>query len=369
MKKLFLLLMAAIISTAVNATTATWSATSLSLINKDVINDVIFDVDENVSFTLAKGESTKDCVYAVSSQNPASVNLYSKGTITFNAKNGAKLTSIKFVVNTSEGTSNTPGWDLRIGDVVYNEQNNTWTGEESTVVFTDKSSVYIKGLQIEYAATEGTDPDAPNENKVANLFFNGFEACKGEAAQKITLKDNGVTIAFSSTSANAEIDNQNGNFGTAEDYVTFGTRYRAGGKSSDGIQSSTKAVMTFPCDGELIIYAYNNQTTSRRLQIVQDGNMSFDKTYYDTDVVLVGETKIYPITTTSVKAGTSYLLWPDNQLMLYGFVFTPKDNTSGHDNIAVNPTELQQAYDIYGRPVSDTYKGLVICGGKKYFRK
>lgn len=368
MKKIYTMLAALAATAAMNAATVTWSAADQTLTNNEIVNDKTFVVNDNISFTVAKGESDKDCVFRKSSTNPATVIVYSKGTVTFKATD-ATITSIKFEVNTSEGTSNTPNWAFQLADKsLINAENDTWTGDAAEILFTTKSAAQVTGLVIEYTATE---PEKPGDFKTAELLFNESQVATGEAAQNVTLTDNGVTVEFTSNSANATIDKSNGFFGTADDFITLSYRYRAGGKSSNGVNSTNKGVMTLPVKGKLTIYAYNNQATARKLQIVQNDVNVFDHTFTAEEAVTPegSEKKVYPVYTVDLNKGTAYILWPDNQLMLFGFKFEPDNSTSGVENIVVEDVENLPAYDLYGRIVSDDYKGIVIQGGKKYLRK
>lgn len=361
---------------AANAATVTWNAADLTLANNDIVNDMTFTVNENISFTVAKGASDKDCVFRKSSTNPATVIVYSKGTVTFNSTD-ATLKSIKFVINTSEGSSNTPGWSFQTADKsIYNAENDTWTGEETTVTFTDKSAAQITNLVIEYEAESAVDPDpvdpTPGEFKTAELFFQESQIATGAEAQNVTLSNNDVTVVFTSNSENATIDKSNGYFGTAEKYINLQYRYRAGGKSSNGVESANKGVITLPCDGTLTIYAYNNQTTDRKGQIVQNDVTVFDHTFAASEAVSPegSERKVYPTYEVNLKKGTAYFLWPDNQLMLFGFKFEPKQDATGVEEVvAAEAAEANVAYDLMGRRVADSYKGIVIINGKKFIRR
>lgn len=373
----FTTLMAAFAATiAVNAATVTWNAADITdIASGDVINDKTFVVNDNISFTVAKGGSDKDCVFRKSSTNPATVIVYSKGTITFTSTD-ATITSIKFIVNTSEGSTNTPGWSFQDSSKnLYNAENDTWTGETRDFTFTDKSGAQLTGLEIAYNVDEGSEtPDpTPGEFKTAELFFNESQVASGAGAQNVKLSNNGVEIDFTSNSNNAQIDKSNGFFGTSESYETLQYRYRAGGKSSNGINSTNKGVITLPCDGTLYIYAFNNQSDDRDLQIIQNDVTVFSHTYSASEAVSAANNesrKVYPVYSAELKKGTAYFLWPTNQLMLFGFKFEPEKSISTVvEEIEITDIKDMPAYDLMGRRVSDNYKGIVIQGGKKFIRK
>lgn len=381
MKKFTTLMAVAAAAFAANAATATWNAADLTLANNDIVNGMTFTVNDNISFTIAKGESDKDALYRNTSDYPVFIQAYSKCTITFTA-NDADIKSIKFDVNTDQGKSPTPNWNIQDpAKTQYTETNPTWTGNVQEITFTVKSGAQITGLEIEYEGRSTIDPDpvdpdpvdpTPGEFQTAELFFQENQVAIGEGAQNVTLSDNGVTINFTSNSANATIDKSNGFFGTAEDYISLQYRYRAGGKSSNGVNSTNKGVITLPCDGTLTIYAFNNQATDRTGLIEQDDVNVFDHAFSASEAVTPegSERKVYPAYNVELKKGTAYLLWPDNQLMIFGFKFEPKLNTTGVEEVvSVATIEDNAAYDLMGRRVSDSYKGIVIVNGKKHIRR
>ena len=369
----FTTLMAAFAATiAVNAATVTWNAADITdIASGDVINDKTFVVNDNISFTVAKGGSDKDCVFRKSSTNPATVIVYSKGTITFTSTD-ATITSIKFIVNTSEGSTNTPGWSFQDSSKnLYNAENDTWTGETRDFTFTDKSGAQLTGLEITYNV-ETPDP-TPGEFKTAELFFNESQVASGAGAQNVKLSNNGVEINFTSDSSSAKLEaNKYGYFGTTEEYITLPYRYSPGGKSTKGIESTNKGVITLPCNGTLYIYASNNQDQDRIGEIIQNDVTVFSHTYSASEAVnpTGSERKVYPVYSAELKKGTAYFLWPTNQLMLFGFKFEPEKSISTVvEEIEITDIKDMPAYDLMGRRVSDNYKGIVIQGGKKFIRK
>lgn len=375
MKKITTFLTVIAAAFAANAATVTWTAEEITdLADKAVVNGMTFNLNETISFTVDKGLSDKDALYRNTSDYPVFIQAYSKCTITFTA-NDADIKSIKFDVNTDQGKSPTPNWNIQDpAKTQYTETNPTWTGNVQEITFTVKSGAQITGLEIEYEGGVAPDPD---KYKEATLLFNGCPVGKGtEAQQNVTISDNGVSIAFTSNSNSAQMDEKTCYFGTAEDFISTTTRYRPGGKSSKGVDSPNRGVITLPCTGTFYVYAFNNQADDRRLQIVQNSQTVFDHTYTASDCVdhpestAEAEVKIYPIYSVELKKGTAYLLWPDNQVMLCGFKFVPQQSTTGvEDIVAAEAAEDNVAYDLMGRRVADSYKGIVIVNGKKFIRR
>lgn len=389
MKKFYTLLAAVATTLAMNAATLTWSASDMPAdyaTNNYALDGTTVDLNANLSVSFANAEATENNYIRyrkVSALPEPVIAFYSKNTITFSATD-ATITSITFNILSDyadAGNDNTPGWKFSIDGTTLGADAgvNEWTGNASELVATGGSKTSIIGFTIEYTTDNGEDPGEgdggdepsnPGDYSSAGLFFTEDLVGQGEVAQNITLSENGTTVVFTSNSANAQVDASNGYFGTATEYTTLPYRYRPGGKSSNGINSTNKGVFTFPCEGTLYIYAYNNQSDARLLQLIQNDVTVFNHSYADTDYVTPEgkTTKIYPIESVEVAAGTATLLWPDNQVMLYGFEFVPSASSSV-DAIVADFDENAPAFDIMGRPVTDDYKGLVIQNGKKFIRR
>lgn len=389
MKKLFTLIALGAAALGMQAaTTVTWDIASLAdygYQNNDNFDGQTLEVDNTISVSFEMTSAAKEGQYPKyqikSDTGAIFLQFYSKNTMTVKAKD-ATITSIKFVVN----TDNTPSWKIKEGATAYQEGADTWTGSAASVIFTGNSAASLTSLVITYEAEQAVDP---NEIKQANLFFTEDQvAAKGSAeAQNVTLEANNVKISFTSNSTSAQLVANNGYFGTAADYVTYMYAYQPGGKSTQGTASANKGTMTFPADGTLYIYGYNTpsstEATGRNLQIWYDGAMTWEH-FFKTDacetitipangttVLEDIERNIYPVVSAPVKKGTSYLLWPTNQIKMYGFIYVPEGQQLESGIGAIKAAAgSEQAYDVMGRPVNEqTFRGFYIKGGKKYFRK
>lgn len=375
--------------------TYNWLASSLNgVANNDVLDGRTFDINNYLSFSLDNNGGDKDIIFKKTSSAPTTINLYSKNAITFTAAEGVTITAIQFVVNTSEGTSNTPGWNLQDeAKNSYTADADTWTGNATSITFTDKSAAQLLGVNITYKTAgddngeggddNGDDNGEEGEFQSASLFFTADLVGQGEIAQNVTLSDNGTSVVFTSNSANAQIDDNTFNYGTAEEYDAIQYRYRPGGKSSNGVNSTNKGVFTFPCAGTLYLYVFNNQEGDpRSLELIQNDETIFNHAYASDEYVNIGDeenvVKVWPVLTTEVAKGTATLLWPVNQVMISGFEFVPAEGSGDNngdnndDNNGVDSVETVindgRAYDLQGRPVSEDYRGIVILNGKKYIK-
>lgn len=384
MKKIFTLLAAFAATAALNAASVTWTASSLSdLANNALLNDETFVINSNLNVSFEDGsckEGNEVKFRKVTALTNPVIAFYSQNIMTITATN-ATITSVTFDVlsnDTNAGSDNTPGWSVKADGKTFNVDATVWEGSTTSLVVTGGSKASIQGLVIEYTATDSTDtPETGDDDDTAtsdSLFFTEAMIGQGEVAQNITLTgETGVQVVFTSNSDNAQIDSSNGNFGTVDAYSTLAYRYRPGGKSSNGINSTNKGVFSFPTAGTLYIYAYNNQADDRELQLVgEDTAIIWENAYSAEDYVSPEgkNTKIYPVYSTDVNKGTAYLLWPTNQVMLYGFEFIPSQGGSSVVSLVDDVyNENAPVFDLSGRQVDENYKGIVIQNGKKFIRR
>lgn len=382
------------------STSATWAVSSIQdIANNALIGGNSYDINANLVVSFANGECKEgqEVKYRkVSAMPEPGIALYARNEMTLTATD-AKINSVKFLVLTDEaaGSDATPGWKVKAGDTTLSaEDGDTWTGSASELLVVSNSKTTITGLVIEYTIDGGgenpgggdepDEPEVPGDFESASLFFNGDLIGKGEIAQNVTLSDNGVSVTFTSNSASAEIDDITFYYGSEEEYTPIQYRYRPGGKSSNGVNSNNKGVFTFPCDGTLYLYAFNNQSgDARSLQLIQNDVTIFDHEYLDSDYEEApnpnpeaenATIKVWPVLHVDVKKGQATLLWPVNQVMISGFEFVPAEsgNQGGEAAVEVVVVEFDEnapAYDITGRKVNAEYRGIVIQNGKKFIRR
>ena len=342
MKKILTLLAALACTAALNAATLEWKASEIPDVSNNASVEKSFEVNSNLSFELALGDggTTAPKYRSVSTMPAPSLMFYNKNTWIITAYD-ATITSVEFVIfdtyPNADNSDSTPDWKVTIDGQTYNASNPIWTGSASEITITASAKTSVQGLNIEYTINTPPAPDNTLDFQTAELLFSTDQVGQGAIAQNVTLSDNETSVDFTTTSTNAQIDASNGYFGTAEDYITIPYRYRPGGNSSKGIESPTKGVFTFPCPGTLTIYAYNNQSDERNLQLIQNDDTILDHVFKSTDAVNPPNSSrnVYPIVEVEVAEGTAYLLWPVNQLMLYGFKFEPVVTTITEGSIIV----------------------------------
>ncbi|MBQ8152952.1 MAG: hypothetical protein IJ069_04650 [Prevotella sp.] len=199
-------------------------------------------------------------------------------------------------------------------------------------------------------------------------------ADKGTLNGKTFGEDFKLTITDTNASK-LEIDANNAYFGDATTQIKFTHRLKTGGKSD----SKNNMTLTIPSDGTLKVYVRtgSNSATDRNLVLTQNGTELYNKVVLESDAVEVKgldtkepdkETKVYPIISVSVKAGTVDVTYPTNSLNFYGFEFI--GTTGIQETIAPAKAISNGAiYNLAGQKVNENYKGIVIKDGKKFFQK
>ena len=129
------------------------------------------------------------------------------------------------------------------------------------------------------------------------------------------------------------IDLNNAYFGDASAQEKFTSRLKVGGKSS----AKNSLSLSIAGTGTLKVYVRtgSNSATDRNLILSQGGSTLYNKVVQESDAVVVpmesaisetnptGETKVYPVISVPVTAGTVSIEYPVNSLNFYGFEFVP----------------------------------------------
>jgi len=183
-------------------------------------------------------------------------------------------------------------------------------------------------------------------------------------------------LTVTDVNSKIEIDANNAYFGDAENQIKFTHRLKTGGKSD----SKNNLTLTIPSDGTLKVYVRtgSNSATDRNLVLTQGESELYNKVVKEADAVKVAgldekdpskETSVYPIIEVAVKAGTVAVTYPTNSLNFYGFEFV-SGSTGIQQTIApAKVIENNVIYNLAGQKVNESYKGIVIKNGKKYFQK
>jgi hypothetical protein len=130
------------------------------------------------------------------------------------------------------------------------------------------------------------------------------------------------------------IDLNNAYFGDASAQEKFTSRLKVGGKSS----AKNSLSLSIAGTGTLKVYVRtgSNSATDRNLVLSQGGSTLYNKVVQESDAITVemesaksetnptGETKVYPIISVPVTAGTVSIEYPVNSLNFYCFEFVPQ---------------------------------------------
>jgi hypothetical protein len=164
----------------------------------------------------------------------------------------------------------------------------------------------------------------------AGEWSQGKEFSNGDF--KITLVDDQKKMA---------IDENKAYFGTADSYEKFTHRLKSGAKSQ-GTGKLCQISVTIPFNGDLKVYARtgSNSATDRNLVISQNGESLYNEIIQESQAISVemeeninadnnptGSTKVYPIVTVKVTAGTALITFPTGSMNFYGFEFVSDGTT------------------------------------------
>ncbi|MGI6242131.1 MAG: hypothetical protein ACOYJK_01110 [Prevotella sp.] len=164
------------------------------------------------------------------------------------------------------------------------------------------------------------------------------------------------------------IDSNKAYFGTADNFKSFATRLKTGGKSS----SKRFLTLTVPSKGTVKIAARTgkNSDNTRTLVLTQNDKELVNKVLDEADAIMVGEgddaKKVYPYVTADVEAGDIVITFPVNSINFYAIEFVAK--TTGIHNAEAKTTN-NKTYNLAGQRVGKNYKGVVVANGKKFVQK
>lgn len=173
------------------------------------------------------------------------------------------------------------------------------------------------------------------------------------------------------TKGKVSVDENGARFGTAESNTRYEYRLKSGGKSGTANNMS----IAVPASGTLQVCARTGSpsTTDRNLVLTQDGKELYKKVVQESDATSITlddgkESKVYPIASVAVNAGTVEVTYPINSLNFYAFTFTPA-TTNISSTVENKKANDGATYNLAGQRVDKSYKGIVISDGKKVIRK
>jgi len=197
----------------------------------------------------------------------------------------------------------------------------------------------------------------------------GDVATAGNTADSYGYED--FLLNITDTDNKIAIDANTAYFGTATDFVKFTHRLKTGGKSS----SKNSLTLTCAKEGTLKVYVRtgSNSATDRNLVLTQDDVELYNQVVKESDAIEVDvdndpetpDSKVYPVISVEVKAGTVTIGYPTGSLNFYAFQFIP-GTVVGIQNIN-NAAQYGDGawYTLSGvRIERPTQKGLYIHNGK-----
>lgn len=181
MKKFLLLLLGLLgIAGGAAAETTTVIFSELGYSNKGSVTSV--SVDDNITLTFAIGEGSTAPTYY---DNGTAVRLYKNNTLTVSM--ATDCTATKMVITCTAANYNKITAD--VGTATASGATTTWSGSESTVVFTASANSRIQKIEFTYDLPEGS-VSAPTFSPAAGTYYE---------AQSVTLScsTEGASISYS----------------------------------------------------------------------------------------------------------------------------------------------------------------------------
>ena len=186
---------------------------------------------------------------------------------------------------------------------------------------------------FEFVAGEGGgETPTPAAADAGKILFGDAAVAKGTVAA--TFSDGSFVLSCTDTDKSKhEIDLNNAYFGDESAQEKFTSRLKVGGKSG----AKNALSLSIAGAGTLKVYVRtgSNSATDRNLVLSQGGSTLYNKVVQESDAITVemesaksetnptGETKVYPVISVPVTAGTVSIEYPVNSLNFYGFEFVP----------------------------------------------
>lgn len=397
-KKLFTLLMAAVLAVTANAQVISFTADDVASagqtaksFEKDGLVLNITDTDGKISIdknTAYFGSPDKYSGYKYrlksggksSSKNNMSLTLPSAGTLKIAVRTGSNSATDRTLVLTQDGkelynnvvmeANSTTGTVISVEDGSEESDKSIYTLVEVAASAGEVSVTYPIGALNFYAfelvATEEPDePDDPNAVPAVISFDENVGLLE-------SYNVNGLKLEFVDEDEKMSVDASNSYFGTADNYVKYTSRLKTGGKSS----SKNAMTLTIPAAGTLSVCARtaNLDDNERTLVLKQKGRKLCDQAVNEECSVKVpandqgDERIIYNVVTVSVKAGMVSVEYPTGALNFYAFDYVPA-TYANVNNVEPDSDKDAKTYNVSGQQVDNAYKGVVIRNGKKYLTR
>ena len=149
-----------------------------------------------------------------------------------------------------------------------------------------------------------------------------------------SFSDGSLVLSITDTDGKQAVDLNNAYFGDASAQEKLISRLKVGGKSG----AKNALSLSIPGSGTLKVYVRtgSNDAKDRTLTLTQGGTSLYNKVVQESDAIVVemesaisetnptGETKVYPVISVPVTAGTVSIEYPVNSLNFYCFEFVPQ---------------------------------------------
>ena len=146
-----------------------------------------------------------------------------------------------------------------------------------------------------------------------------------------TYESNGLVLTRTDGNNKQAIDANNAYFGDADSQEKFSFRFKTGGTGG----SKNALSLTVPVAGTLKVCARTASSSSPRAIVINgvsttldDSSISVDMEGNISETNPTGATKVYPVISVAVTAGTVSINYPDGAVNIYSLKFIPEGATA-----------------------------------------
>ena len=191
-------------------------------------------------------------------------------------------------------------------------------------------AVNIYSIELVAGESGGTDPVTPVTPSGEVQEITWSEAVTAGSLTS-TYGSNGFVLSRTDGNNKHAIDANNAYFGDASAQTKYAFRFKTGGTGG----SNNALSLSIPSKGTLEVCARTASSSSPRAIVINGVSTTLDDSYISVDMEgnisdtnPTGATKVYPVISVAVTAGTISINYPDGAVNIYSLKFIPEGATA-----------------------------------------
>ena len=212
-------------------------------------------------------------------------------------------------------------------------------------------AVNIYSIELVAGESGGTDPVTPvtpvtPSGEVQEITWSEAVAAGSLAA---TYGSNGFVLTRTDGNNKQAVDANNAYFGDASAQTKYSFRFKTGGTAG----SKNALSLSIPSKGTLEVCARTASSSSPRAIVINGVSTTLDDSYISVDMEgnisetnPTGATKVYPVISVAVTAGTVSIGYPDGAVNIYSLKFIPEGAATAVEAIAETKAEAPKAVKV-----------------------